>query len=158
MYFAYAYWVLFCGEWGKTKWNEYYRPDRHITTCTPWFHCRVQQSVWGCCHQNGMVSQSLPWHKVWTVLLASSGCQGNKVIRQHARGLKCWHALACWLVLDPGRSRKFTCLCHCSVNGLKGTIPSSLCSLTSLRIGTDCGEIACALGCCFDAVTGFSCG
>jgi hypothetical protein len=45
-----------------------------------------------------------------------------------------------------------------SVNGLKGTIPSSLCSLPSLRIGIDCGEIACALGCCFDAVTGFSCG
>jgi hypothetical protein len=47
-----------------------------------------------------------------------------------------------------------------SSNSLKGTIPSSLCSLPSLLIRIDCGEITCAPGCCdrWDGSAYYSCG
>jgi hypothetical protein len=44
-------------------------------------------------------------------------------------------------------------------NALAGTMPSSLCQpfSTSIRIGIDCDEIACASGCCA-SISGVSCG
>ncbi|KAI2490855.1 hypothetical protein MHU86_23708 [Fragilaria crotonensis] len=47
-----------------------------------------------------------------------------------------------------------------SDNELKGTIPSSLCSLPSLNgsIYIDCGEITCTSGCCVDYYSRSSCG